>query len=284
VAAAPLHRRLLLASGAASYLAVFVAFLLWERPGLGIGHFYYLSIALVALATGPRAGVAAGAVATALYTIGVVVNPTISPTEVLTASTAMRLVTYAAIGLLIGWFARDNRTLVARLQILAERDALTALPNTRAFEAAITRRLDEAVPFALLIGDMDELRNLNEHRGHIEGNDALHRLATTLGGALRPDDEIARVGGDEFAVLTSARSAADAARLAATLERVAASAGTGITFGWGVYPQEGINALTLYRVADERLYARKLLRGQRRGNAIPFRPRPVAQPEVGTPA
>jgi diguanylate cyclase (GGDEF)-like protein len=263
---------------------VFLAFLLWERPGLGIAHFYYISIALVALATRPRVGVLAGVVATALYTTGVVLNPSIPSAEVLTASTVVRLVTYAAIGLLIGWFARDNRILVGQLQVLAERDALTGLPNTRAFESAINRRLDTGESFALLIGDMDELRALNEDHGHVEGNDALHRLATTLGAALRPEDEIARVGGDEFAVLTTARTAEDAARMAATLERLAASAGSGITFGWAVYPREGVNALTLYRVADERLYARKLIRGQRRGKTVAFRPRSAARPEVTTPA
>jgi diguanylate cyclase (GGDEF)-like protein len=284
VAAAPLHRRLLAASGAASYVLVFLAFLLWERPGLGVAHFYYISIALVALATGPRIGVVAGVVATALYTTDVVINPSIPSREVLTASTVVRLVTYAAIGLLIGWFARDNRILVGQLQVLAERDALTGLPNTRAFEAAINRRLEKGEPFALLIGDMDELRTLNEDHGQVEADDALHRLATTLGAGLRPEDEIARVGGDEFAVLSSARTAEDAARMAATLERLAASAGSGITFGWGVYPREGVNALTLYRVADERLYARKLIRGQRRGNTVAFRPRAAARPEVTTPA
>jgi diguanylate cyclase (GGDEF)-like protein len=269
--AAPSHRRVLLGLGVVAYAFVFIAFLIYEKPGLGIGHFYYFAIALLALASGPRIGALSGVFATVLYVAGVLVNPRISPTEVLTSSTLIRLLTYAGIGALLGWFASNNRALVERLEILAERDSLTGLPNTRAFEAAITRRLEERVPFALLIGDIDRLRQVNELQGHSEGDDALYRIAQTLGNSLEPTDEIARVGGDEFAVLAGCPSAEEAGRLAARLEAAARSAaGSGITFGWAVCPQEGANALTLYRIADERLYARKLIRGERRGNTIPF--------------
>ncbi len=252
--AAHSHRRLLTSAGAAIYAAVFVAFLLWERPGMGLGHFYYLGIALFALATGPRVGALAGSAATAMYALGVVINPYIPPTEVITVSTAIRFVTYTGMGVLIGWFASNNRALVERLRVLAERDFLTGLPNTRAFESAITRRLEARLPFALLIGDMDRLKTINDERGHAEGNDALYRLANTLGRS----------------VLTTIRHPDEASRLAARLESVLASTGSGITFGWAVFPHEGANALSLYRAADERLYARKLIRGQRRGNTVLF--------------
>jgi diguanylate cyclase (GGDEF)-like protein len=266
--------------GFASYAAVVLAFLLWETPGLGLGHFYYIGIALIALGSGPRLGAIGGATATLFYAGGVLLNPSIPSTEVLTASTLIRLVTYTGIGVLIGWFAADNRRLVDQLRILAERDVLTGLPNTRAFETAINRRLEAGQPFALLIGDMDRLRAINDELGHAGGNDALHRLGETLGNALAPEDEVARVGGDEFAVLTSVRSSDEAARLAGRLETMLGSAGAGITFGWAVYPQEGVNALSLYRAADERLYARKLIRGERRGT-IPFPVRALPREAAG---
>jgi hypothetical protein len=44
--------------------------------------------------------------------------------------------------------------------------------------------------------------------------------------------------------------------------------GSPITFGWAVYPTDGENALSLYRAADERLYARKLVRGERAGRSL----------------
>jgi diguanylate cyclase (GGDEF)-like protein len=262
--AASSHRRLAIAVAVAMYAAVFAALVTYEQPGLGLGHFFYLPVALVALTTGPRVGALAGAVAAALYPVAFALNPAVPTTQVVTVGAAIRLIPFAASGALLGWFAASNRALVDKLQILAERDHLTGLPNTRAFEAAIARRFDSGRPFAILLGDMDGLKDLNERDGEVEGDEALRRLGAMLANALEPSDEIARVGGDEFAVLAALGSTQEAARLASRLESVLAGAGLGITFGWAVHPQDGLNALSLYRAADERLYARKYIRSPRR--------------------
>src|SRR6059036_547663 len=107
--AAIAHRRLVLVIAFAGYAATFGAFLLFEEPGLGIGHFYYLCVALVALSTGAWGGVAAGVVADTLYGIGILLNPSIPSTDVLSTSTGIRFVTYTLMGALIGWFAQHNR-------------------------------------------------------------------------------------------------------------------------------------------------------------------------------
>lgn len=242
-------------------LTLFIAF---EVPGLGFGHLHYLAIALLALGGGFRFGIVGGVSSASLYAVGVLLNPTISTTELLSASTGIRLITYTTVGAVVGWFADRDRELVARLQILAERDALTGLPNTRAFEAAIGRRLGAEQPFGLLLGDMDGLKIINDTRGHTEGNDAIRRLAEMLGSSLAAEDDIARVGGDEFAVLTSVTRGEEASRLCARLEALLAAQGAPATFGWAIYPVDGENALSLYRAADERLYTRKLVRGPRR--------------------
>jgi len=247
----------------ASYALVFMTFVVFEVPGLGIAHLFYLPVAALALTGGVKRGILAGAIAVALFTLGVIINPNISPSELLTLSTPLRFLTYATMGGLLGWFSARDRELVERLRVLAERDFLTGLPNTRAFEAAIARRFEAGIPFALLLGDMDGLKTINDSQGHAEGNDALRRLALMLGSSLRPEDEVARVGGDEFAVLTVLGRTDEAAALAAKLESAMARQGSRITFGWAVYPADGENALSLYRAADERLYARKLVRGER---------------------
>jgi diguanylate cyclase (GGDEF)-like protein len=252
----------------ASYALIFAAFVLFEVPGLGLAHLFYLPVAALALTGGVRRGICAGAIAVGLFTLGVVVNPNISPSELLTLSTPIRFTTYATMGGLLGWFASRDRELVERLRVLAERDFLTGLPNTRAFEAAIARRLEGGTPFTLLLGDMDGLKQINDSQGHAEGNDALRRLAVMLGTVLRPEDEVARVGGDEFAILTTLARNDEAASLAAKLERALGQHGSPMTFGWAVYPGDGENALSLYRAADERLYARKLVRGERTAQAV----------------
>ncbi|HEY7003202.1 MAG TPA: GGDEF domain-containing protein [Gaiellaceae bacterium] len=252
-----------MSSAIAGFAVVFAAFVIFEVPGLGIAHLLYLPVAALAMTGGVRRGILAGAIAGMLFTLGVIINPRISPTELLTLSTPLRFITYATMGGLLGWFASRDRELVERLRVLAERDFLTGLPNTRAFEAGIARRLEAGTPFALLLGDMDGLKAINDSQGHAEGNDALRRLALMLGSSLRVEDEVARVGGDEFAVLTVLARTDEAAALAARLEASIAGQGTRITFGWAVYPGDGENALSLYRAADERLYARKVVRGER---------------------
>lgn len=249
--------RLFVLTAMVIYAAVFAGFVVLERPGLGIGHFYYLAIALVALGCGPRWGALAGALATALYALGVALNNALPTSELVTVSAPVRLVNYIAIGALLGWFAEHYRVANQELEILAQRDFLTGLPNTRAFELAIDRRLEARQPFALLVGDIDA------HAGE-DRDEALRRVSDALAGAFDASVDVARVGGDEFAVLAPCWSVEEAGQLAARLERVLCEGGSLVTFGWSGYPREGENALTLYRAANERLYARRLLRQPRR--------------------
>jgi diguanylate cyclase (GGDEF)-like protein len=268
-------RHLLLVASGVSYAAVFLAFLLYERPGLGLAHFFYLSIATTAIATGPRVGAVSGLGATGMYVGAIFLNPTIPSNDVLTASTAIRCVTFVSIGFVIGYFARRNRVMLQELRILAERDMLTGLPNTRAFEAAITKRLEAGRPFALLLADMDALKELNHEAGPGAGDEALRNVADRLARSLSPADQVARVGSDELAILASCQTLDQASELSARLEWVLSSQGTKATFGWAVHPQEGDNALAVYRAASERLYARKVMRGYLRSQQLQ-RPRAVS--------
>lgn len=264
---AAFSRRVMLGGAALIAAAVFTLFVLYERPALGLGHFFYLPIALVGMAAGPGRGAAAGVGATCLYVGAVLLNPRMPSHEILSAGTFTRLATYVTIGALIGWFAKRNRDMVAELRVLAERDVLTGLPNTRAFESAITRRLQDDMPFALLLADMDSLQEFDRDEGFAAGDEALRRLAESLANSLGPDDEVARVGSDEFAVLIPVYSSGDASQRAALLEQVLASGPARATVGWAVHPHEGENALALYRAASERLYARKVMRSYARPRA-----------------
>jgi GGDEF domain-containing protein len=246
--------RFQLATAAACAAAIYGAFLLYERPGLGIGHFYYLPILLAALATGRGLGALAGVGATGLYATGVLLNPAIASSEVLSASTAIRLVTFLAVGAVTGYFAAEGRRANAELTVLAERDAVTGLPNTRAFERAIGERLAGQQAFVLLVGALDA------DSAAAESSSLVNLVAERLIRALEPEDDLARIGHQEFAILASLPRAEDARRLAAHLERALVGSGVGVTFGWATHPQDGDNALSLYRAADERLYARRVIR------------------------
>ncbi len=91
------------------------------------------------------------------------------------------------------------------LRRLATRDALTGLLNRRAFdellaqEAERARRLER--PLALVVLDLDHFKNVNDTRGHPTGDAVLSAVARLLEAEVRTIDKVARIGGEEFAVL-----------------------------------------------------------------------------------
>jgi diguanylate cyclase (GGDEF)-like protein len=264
MAAASLPRRLLTLTAIGCYALVFVSFILFEVPGLGLGHFFYIPVALLALALGTRGGLLGGVVATVLYALAIVLTPRVPSSTVLTYATAIRFVTYASCGILVGWFANQHRRHLEQLRELAERDFLTGILNTRVFDQALARRCAAREPFLLLLGDMDNLKQVNDTHGHSAGNTERRRLADALGHlAHHPGDELARVGGDEFALLTSGRLT-DASRLCAQLRDELALQELQITFGWAALPEDGLAPLELFRKADDRLYAAKLIQRNHR--------------------
>ena len=119
------------------------------------------------------------------------------------------------------------------------------------------RRLARGEAFALLLCDMDGLKDINDAHGHSAGDEALRKLAITLRTVAGPEDEIVRIGGDEFCVLTGVSTADEAAWLAARRERQLALAGCAATFGWASHPFDTELEGPLFKIADERLYARK---------------------------
>jgi diguanylate cyclase (GGDEF)-like protein len=263
VPSATLHRRLLLACAIGLYGAVFLAFVLFEVPGLGIGHFYYIPVALLALAAGTWAGVGGGLLAAGLYVLSIFVTPRVPSHEALTGATMIRTITYCSCGGLIGWFANQHREHLGRLRELAERDFLTGLLNTRAFDEALARRCAADTPFVLVLGDIDDLKRVNDTHGHPEGNRVLQHVAEAFAAAVGPRDDLARVGGDEFVVLMEG-SVEEAHALVTLLKKRLARDGHELSFGWAARPEDGPGPLELFRKADDRLYAAKLLGRNRR--------------------
>jgi diguanylate cyclase (GGDEF)-like protein len=108
---------------------------------------------------------------------------------------------------------------VEQLDQLAHEDSLVALPNRRGFMRALERLIDRVARYqekaALLFVDLDGLKLINDSFGHQAGDEALMQVARLLVGGVRKSDVVARIGGDEFAILLG-HSDEDTARETAT--------------------------------------------------------------------
>lgn len=155
-----------------------------------------------------------------------------------------------------------------QLRWLAHNDTLTGLRNRHQFRSELQQllRADGEPAAALLCLDLDHFKNVNDTLGHGTGDLLLQEVGRRILGAVRRSDTVARMGGDEFAILQ--RGAADpaeveqfAARLAATLSapyRVAgAQLSIGCSVGVALVPRDGRDVDLVLNHADQALYAAK---------------------------
>jgi diguanylate cyclase (GGDEF)-like protein len=184
---------------------------------------------------------------------------TTSGANALPPETEPHLVEFAE---LIG-MAVANTEEVARLNADATTDPLTGLANHRAFQERLqaevgrAQRHDRSVAVALI--DVDRFKTVNDAGGHAIGDQVLCAVAAHLREHLRTEDVLARVGGDEFAVLLPEATAGDAAaaleRARRAIERAPFAGGAHVTISVGVCDVEhATGAEQLSRFADGALY------------------------------
>ena len=169
----------------------------------------------------------------------------------------------AAVGVLLNW-----RLDSAHSEAL--RDPLTGLPNRvlldDRIEQALRHSRRSAEPFTLIAVDLDGFKDVNDVRGHRAGDAVLKTLARRFEAIVREADTVARVGGDEFVVLSigtgsDERAGALVGRLRNALRKPFRIDGTPVeidgSIGWAVYPDDGATAADLLARADGQMYATK---------------------------
>ena len=150
------------------------------------------------------------------------------------------------------------------------RDQLSGLLNRGVFErkvkAAIQRAEDKGVPLALVIGDIDHFKNVNDIFGHIAGDHAIASFGKLIGRTIRDSDIAGRVGGEEFCILvwnceeSGAEGLAERLRTRTAAIRIkdAAALDLRLTASFGVCElRRGEGFTSAYSRADEALYRAK---------------------------
>jgi diguanylate cyclase (GGDEF)-like protein len=154
---------------------------------------------------------------------------------------------------------RERERLVAKLADLAHTDSLTGVANRRAWEAELDRGLARArrnrEPMTVAVADIDRFKAINDVHGHAVGDRLLAGIALNWSRSLRPDDVIARIGGDEFALLLPGCTEADAADVLRRL-RAGVPGPHSCSVGLATWDRRE-SAEHLIRRADDALYAAK---------------------------
>jgi diguanylate cyclase (GGDEF)-like protein/PAS domain S-box-containing protein len=164
----------------------------------------------------------------------------------------------------------ERKIVEEQIEHQAYHDALTGLPNRRLFRDRLTialahaRRMD--TPLAVVFLDLDRFKDVNDSLGHSFGDELLKAIAIRLKTALRQEDSIARMGGDEFTILiANLKTPNDAAKIAQKILEVVAQPlrieGTEVfittSVGIALFPNDGDTAEALLKNADHAMYRAK---------------------------
>jgi diguanylate cyclase (GGDEF)-like protein len=249
--------------GMVTLVVVAVAQLVLD-PALPMDLLYVVPVMAVAAAGGRRPGLVAAALAALL---GAAVETRLGaaydhPAYAVLAF-GLALLVYAS----AAWFAAEVTTAAVREREQALTDPLTGLGNRRYFEGVAEHELNRSRrygrPLALAYVDIDRFKQVNDEQGHAAGDALLRCIAAELPLGLRRSDVVARIGGDEFAILlpeTPATGAETALRkLRERLQTMCEDAGYDVEFSVGIATCEdgSTTVKALLGAADATMYAAK---------------------------
>jgi diguanylate cyclase (GGDEF)-like protein/PAS domain S-box-containing protein len=159
----------------------------------------------------------------------------------------------------------ERKRMEEELRRLSVSDMLTGLYNRYYFETEVERVQESRLfPVAILMADLDDLKLINDTRGHAAGDEIIRRAARLFKATFRAEDIIARFGGDEFVVLLTETDETAARDAVERLRQNAAGFAEGpvnLSIGWAT-GVKGESLDHVMRLADDRMYQDKVLRKQ----------------------
>lgn len=168
----------------------------------------------------------------------------------------------------IGQDITERKEMEERLKYLSLHDPLTGLYNRAYFEQEMRRTEDDRhVPVGIIVCDVDGLKLVNDSLGHEKGDALLAATAAAMKRAFRKGDMIARIGGDEFAVLLPKTDRAAVESACSRIRKAVAEHNAAcpelplsISIGFAVAPGGPVDMDNLLRKADNNMYREKLHR------------------------
>ena len=257
-------------------MVLFISGVLWftGKSASPLLNLYLLPIILSALTLGRLVTLLQVVVVAVFHLLLAAATPGVDVLSLVYASQAVgQLAPFLLVAYLTTTLSADITEARERIENLAQNDALTGLYNLRMFNEVWQREHAAAESnrgvYALLMIDMDKLKDINDAFGHDAGNSAITLVAQCLQRSIRNTDYAARFGGDEFAVLLPGASPDIAEAVVkrvrhnvfkTTLDLRSRMIRCSVSIGVVNYPRDGRDMRELLSMADRNMYRDKELR------------------------
>lgn len=160
----------------------------------------------------------------------------------------------------------DQKKHAEKLEYLSFYDGLTGLYNRRYFKNEIKRlQSSRKIPIAIIIGDLDGLKSINDNYGHQKGDRYIIAAANILQSTARTEDVAARIGGDEFAIILEKTTKKEAQKICQRIRKKIEEfnqqenllAPLSISLGFAVMETSNQDLYEVFKQADQKMYFNK---------------------------